>query len=210
MVQALGKCPIDIKGLGLDMASFSGHKLYAPKGVGALYIRAGLDIEPFIHGGHQEQGKRAGTENMPGIVAFGTTCELARKEMVKVNGRIETLRKRLLDGIMAGIEGIRLNGHPLKRLPNTLNLSFEFVEGESLLLRLDMNGIAVSSGSACSSGSDDPSHVLLAMGIPHRLSQSAIRISLGRETTEEDVDYAISVIPGVVKELREISPFYKG
>jgi len=209
MVQAMGKIDIDIEALNVDLASFSGHKVYAPKGVGAIYIREGLEIDNLIHGGHQEASRRAGTENVIGIVAFGKACEIVRTEMEEENRKIEYLRKRLLEGIMERVEHVRLNGHPSNRLPNTLNLSFEYVEAESLLIALDLNGIAVSSGSACSSGSTEPSHVLLAMGIPSEVCQSAVRLSLGRENTEEDVDYALSVIPGLVNRLREMSPFYK-
>lgn len=209
MVQAMGKTDIDMDSLKVDLASFSGHKVYAPKGVGILYIREGREIESLIHGGHQEGSRRAGTENIMGAVAFGKACETITKEMAGENGRIETLRGRLLDGILERVDHVRFNGHPTRRLPNTLNLSFEYVEAESLLIALDLNGIAVSSGSACSSGSTEPSHVLLAMRIPPETCQSAIRLSLGRGNTEEDVDYALSVIPGVVTGLREMSPLYK-
>jgi cysteine desulfurase len=209
MVQAIGKIGIDVKSLNVDLASFSGHKVYAPKGVGALYMREGLGIDNFIHGGHQEEGRRAGTENMIGIAAFGKACEIAGSEIEEENIRIEYLRKRLLDGILKEIDHVRFNGDPVNRLPNTINLSFEFVEAESLLIALDMNGIAISSGSACSSGSTEPSHVLLAMDIPAELCQSAIRLSLGRGNTDGDVDYALSVMPGVVDKLRQMSPFYK-
>ncbi len=209
MIQAIGKIKIDIKSLNVDLASFSGHKVYAPKGVGALYMRESLDIDNLIHGGHQEAGRRAGTENVIGITAFGKACELVKKEMEDENSKIESLRKKLLDGILEKVGHVRLNGHPEYRLPNTLNLSFEYVEAESLLIALDLNGIAVSSGSACASGSTEPSHVLLAMGIPPEACQSAIRFSLGRGNTEEDVDYTLSVIPDIVNRLREMSPFYK-
>jgi cysteine desulfurase len=209
MVQAIGKIKIDVKSLNVDLASFSGHKVYAPKGVGALYMRESLDIDNLIHGGHQEAGRRAGTENVIGITAFGKACELVKKEMEDENSKIESLRKKLLDGILEKVGHVRLNGHPEHRLPNTLNLSFEYVEAESLLIALDLNGIAVSSGSACASGSTEPSHVLLAMGIPPEACQSAIRFSLGRGNTEEDVDYTLSVIPDIVNRLREMSPFYK-
>jgi cysteine desulfurase len=209
MVQAIGKVTIDIKALEVDLASFSGHKVYAPKGVGVLYIREGLEIDNLIHGGHQEAGRRAGTENVIGAVAYGKACELAETELEEENRKTEVLRKRLLDGIVERIGHVRLNGHPSERLPNTLNLSFEYVESESLLIALDLYGIAISSGSACSSGSAEPSHVLLAMGIPPAICQSAARFSLGRGNTEEDVDYALSVIPGVVERLREMSPFYR-
>jgi cysteine desulfurase len=209
MVQALGKVDIDVKDLNVDLGAFSGHKVYAPKGVGALYIREGLDIGDLVHGGHQEMGRRGGTENMIGIVALGKACELTMDEMAEEGSRIEFLRTRLLDGLMERVDEVHLNGNTQSRLPNTLNLSFAHVESESLLIGLDFAGIAVSSGSACSSGSTEPSHVLLAMGIEPTMCQSAIRISLGRENTEDDIDYALDVIPDVVRRLREISPFYK-
>jgi len=209
MVQVMGKIDIDIRSLNVDLASFSGHKVYAPKGIGALYIREGLGIDNLIHGGHQESGRRAGTENVLGIVAFGAACEIVKKEMQSEYNKIELLRKRLLEGILERVDHVRLNGHPTIRLPNTLNMSFEYVEAESLLMALDMNGIAVSSGSACSAGSTEPSHVLLAMGIPPEICQSAVRFSLGRENTEEDIDHVLSVISDVVSRLRAMSPLYK-
>lgn len=209
MVQGMGKIDIDVKDLNVDLGSFSGHKVYAPKGTGALYMREGLEIDNLIHGGHQEMGRRAGTENMIGIAGFGKACEVMMGEMPDENPRIEYLRKRLLDGLYETVGDVRLNGDRERRLPNTLNLSFEYVEAESLLISLDLAGIAVSSGSACSSGSMEPSPVLLAMGIEPEVCQSAIRISLGRGTTEDDIEYALHVIPDVVKRLREMSPFYK-
>jgi cysteine desulfurase len=209
MVQAMGKTDIDMSSLKIDLASFSGHKIYAPKGVGVLYMREGREIDNLIHGGHQEGSRRAGTENILGAVAFGKACEVMQKEMAEVNEKIEALRKRLLDGILERVNHVRFNGHPTRRLSNTLNLSFEYVEAESLLIALDLKGIAVSSGSACSSGSAEPSHVLTAMNIPPETCQSAIRLSLGRDNTEDDIDYALSVIPGVVARLRDMSPLYK-
>jgi cysteine desulfurase len=209
MVQALGKIEIDVKALHVDLASFSGHKLYAPKGVGALYVREGVNIDNLMHGGHQEEGRRAGTENMIGIVAFGKACELMKEEVGTKSREIEFLRSKLIEGILKEVGQVRLNGHPEERLPNTLNLSFEYVEAESLLIALDLAGIAVSAGSACSSGATEPSHVLLAMGVPPESCQSALRISLGRENTEEEIDYALSIMPGIVDKLRKMSPFYK-
>lgn len=209
MVQALGKLDVDVKTLGVDLASFSGHKVYAPKGVGALFVREGIGLHSLIHGGHQESGRRAGTENVIGIVAFGKACEIAGDKMGERRNATEALRKRLLDGILERIDHVRLNGHPVQRVSNTLNLSFQFVESESLLLALDMKGVAVSSGSACSSGSSEPSHVLLAMGIPGDLCQSALRFSLGHDNTREEIDYVIEILPGIVARLREMSPFYK-
>jgi cysteine desulfurase len=208
MVQAMGKIDIDMKDLNVDLGSFSGHKVHAPKGIGVLFLRAGLEIDNLIHGGHQEMGRRAGTENMVGIAALGKACEVTAKEMGDENRTIETLRSRLLSGLKSRISDFRINGDQERRTPNTLNISFEYVEAESLLIGLDLNGIAVSSGSACSSGSTEPSHVLLSMGIEPQLCQSAIRISLGRENTEEDIDYALDIIPEVVGRLREMSPFY--
>ena len=209
MVQAMGKIDIDMESLNVDLASFAGHKVYAPKGVGVLYVREGLEIDNLIHGGHQEGGRRAGTENVIGAVVFGKACEVIARDMFNENKRIEGLRQRLLDGILERIDHVRFNGHPTRRLPNTLNLSFEFVKAESLLIALDLNGIAVSSGSACSSGSTEPSHVLLAMSIPAETCQSAIRLSLGRSNTEEDIDYTLSVLPDVVARFRAMSPLYK-
>jgi cysteine desulfurase len=209
MVQAMGKVDIDLRTLPIDLASFSGHKVYAVKGIGALYIRKGLTVESLIHGGHQEDGRRAGTENVIGAVAFGKACKVVDEEPEAERRRVESLRSRLLKGILDEVDAVHLNGHPDRRLPNTLNLSFDYVESESLLLALDQNGIAISSGSACSSGSGAPSHVLLAMNVPPDRCQSAARFSLGRGNTEEDVDYALSIIPGVVRRLREMSPLYR-
>ena len=209
MAQDLGKIEVDMRELNVDLAAFSGHKVYAPKGVGALYVRKGIEIDNLIHGGSQEMGRRAGTENMIGAVAFGKACEAAMDEMAEETRRVEFLRGRLLDGILGLVPDVHLNGDRSRRLPNTLNLSFQYVEAESLLIALDLAGIAVSAGSACSSGSTEPSHVLLAMGIDPLLCQSALRISLGKANTEEDIDYALEVIPGAVARLRAMSPFAK-
>ena len=209
MVQALGKIKVDMTDLGVDLASFSGHKVYAPKGIGALYVREGTDLNSLIHGGRQEAGRRAGTENVIGIVALGKACEIAGTHADEYIVKLERLRRRLLDGILERIEHVRLNGHPTQRVPNTLNLSFEFVESESLLFSLDRKEVAVSSGSACSSGSDEPSHVLLAMGIPGPVCQSALRFSLGWGNTDEDIDYVLEILPGIIGRLREMSPFYR-
>ena len=209
MVQALGKIPIDVNDMQVDLGAFSGHKVYAPKGVGILYVREGIDLDNLIHGGHQEAGRRAGTENLVGIGAFGKACEVMHREMAVEAPRIERLRRKLLEGIMARVDDVQLNGHPEFRLPNTLNLSFGFVESESLLIGLDLAGVAVSSGSACSSGSPEPSHVLLAMDIEPEVCQGALRMSLGRGTTEDDIDYVLDVLPGIVARLRSMSPFYK-
>jgi cysteine desulfurase len=210
MVQALGKIDVDVRELNCDLASFSGHKVYGPKGVGALYLRGGIEIDNLLHGGGQEMGRRAGTENVFGIAAFGKACEVVGSEMAEDTRRVEFLRTRLFEGLQERIDAVHLNGDPGRRLPNTLNLSFEFVEAESLLIGLDLAGIAVSSGSACSSGSAEPSHVLLAMGTDPLLCQSAIRISLGSGNSEDDVDYALVTIPRVVGRLREMSPLYEG
>jgi cysteine desulfurase len=172
-------------------------------------MREGLDLDNLIHGGHQEAGRRAGTENLIGIAAFGKACEVMHREMAEEAPRIEHLRKKLLEGITARIDDVQLNGHPEFRLPNTLNLSFGSVESESLLIGLDLAGIAVSSGSACSSGSPEPSHVLLSMGIEPEVCQGALRMSLGRGTTGEDIDYVLDVLPEVVGRLRSMSPLYK-
>jgi cysteine desulfurase len=209
MVQAMGKIAIDVGSLNVDLASFAGHKVYSPKGVGVLYMKEGLDIDSLIHGGHQEDGRRAGTENIIGAIAFGKACEIISHDMDGENKRIDGLRQRLLDGILERIDHVRFNGHQTRRLPNTLNLSFEFAEAESLLIALDLKGIAVSSGSACSSGSTEPSHVLLAMNIPAETCQSAVRLSLGRRNTEDDIDYALSVLPDIVERFRSMSPLYK-
>jgi len=209
MVQAMGKVDIDVESLNVDLASFAGHKVYAPKGIGVLFIKEGLEIDNLIHGGHQEGGRRAGTENVIGAVAFGKACEIISYEMDRERGRIEGLRQSLLDGIRERIDHVRFNGHLTERLPNTLNLSFEFAEAESLLIALDLHGIAVSSGSACSSGSSEPSHVLRAMNIPAETCQSAIRFSLGRSNTEDDIGYTLSVLPDIVARFRAMSPLYK-
>jgi cysteine desulfurase len=208
-VQSLGKIEVDVKKLGVDLLSISAHKIYAPKGVGALYIRKGLKIEPLITGGHQEKNRRGGTENMIGIVGFGKACEIAKKEMNEVAERVRRLRDKLEKGIMEKIPDVKLNGHPEKRVPTTLNVSFLYVEGESILLNLDMEGIAASSGSACTSGTLDPSHVLTAMGISHEVAHGSIRFSLGRDTTEEDIDYVLEVLPPIIEKLRSYSPLYR-
>lgn len=202
MVQALGKIDIDVHGMNIDLASFSGHKMYAPKGVGALFVRRGVEIDNLMHGAHQEAGRRPGTEGTLGIAAFGKACEIMRQEMVENGRRIGLLRSRLIDGIRRNVEGVHLLGHPDIRLPNTVFMGFENVESDSLLIGLDLQGICVSSGAACSSGAIEPSHVLLAMGIPVENCQGTIRMSLGRDTTEEDIDYVLDVLPPLVSRLR--------
>ena len=205
-VQAVGAVPVDVKAWNVDMLSLSGHKLHAPKGVGALYIRKGLRISNLIYGGAQERGLRAGTENLPGIVALGKAIELAVAEMPEYAQRVSALRDKLIDGILAKIPDVQLNGHRTQRLPGNVNVSIRYVEGEALLMRLDMAGIAASSGSACTSGSLDPSHVLLAIGLPHEIAHGSLRLSLGRDTTEEEVDYVLEKLPEIVKTLRAMSP----
>jgi cysteine desulfurase len=203
MVQALGKIDIDVDEMNVDLASFSGHKMYSPKGVGALFMRRGVEIDNLIHGAHQEAGRRPGTEGTMGIAAFGKACQITQQEMAEANRRIERLRLKLLEGIRDKIDETHLFGHPGMRLPNTIFMSFEGVESESLLIGLDLHGICISSGAACSSGAVEPSHVLLAMGIPPEHGQGAIRMSLGRETTEEEIDYVLEVLPSVVSRLRQ-------
>lgn len=205
-VQAVGSLKIDVKELGVDMLSMSGHKFYGPKGIGALYIKKGTKIDSLIHGGGQEQGKRAGTENVPAIVGMGKAIELAYENFDEKNDKIIELRERLINGVLNNIPHVRLNGHRTERLPGNTNFSFSFIEGESLLLRLNMKGVSGSSGSACSSGSLDPSHVLLAIGLDHGTAHGSLRLTLGAETTEDDIDYVLEILPGIVERLREMSP----
>ncbi|RJP58049.1 MAG: cysteine desulfurase NifS [Deltaproteobacteria bacterium] len=207
-VQAVGKIPVDVKDLNVDLLSLSGHKLYGPKGIGCLYVKEGRSLVPLIHGGHQEGGRRAGTENIPGIVGLGKACEIANRDMESQLKHIAKLRDRLYKGVIDKLDHVKLNGHPVNRIPNTLNLSFEFIEGESLLLNLDLEGIAVSSGSACTSGSLKPSHVLTAMDITPEIAQGSLRFSLGLGNTEEDVEYVLGVLPEIVNRLRSMSPLY--
>jgi len=206
-VQAVGKLPIDVGELGIDLLSLSAHKFYGPKGVGALYVRKGVHIDALLHGGHQERGLRASTENIAGIVGLGRAIELRLGEMETEAERLTALRERLYEGITAQIEHIYLNGHPTERLPGTLNLSFDYVEGEGIIIGLDLAGVAVSSGSACTSASLEPSHVLLAMGVHPAVAQGSIRFSLGRENTEADVDYVLETLPPIIERLRSTSIF---
>ncbi len=208
-VQTVGHLPVDVDELKVDLVSISAHKLCGPKGVGALYIRKGTKIVPFMHGGEQEHGRRASTQNVPGIVGFGKACQLAQEEMGQEKERLETLRDKLIKGILNRIDHVHLNGHPTQRLPNNVNISLEFVEGESILLNLDLMGIAASTGSACSSSVLEASHVLLALGLPHESAHSSLRLSLGQETTEKDIDYVLEKLPQIVKKLRTMSPLYK-
>ncbi len=207
-VQAVGKIPIDLSKLPIDLLSCSGHKLHAPKGVGFLYIRRGTKIKPFMIGGHQERGRRAGTENVASIVGLGKACELAKGDFEEENTKVKALRDKLENFILGNIPYTHVNGDRENRLPNTSNVSFEFIEGEAILLMLDKHGICASSGSACTSGSLEPSHVLRAMGIPFTLSHSSIRFSFSRYNTEEEVDYCIKVLPEIVERLRSISPYW--
>lgn len=207
-VQAVGSYPIDVKELNIDLLSFSGHKFHGPKGIGGLYVRKGVRIEAIQHGGAHERNMRAGTENVPGIVGLGKACEIAKNEMDKKIAHISALRDKLIQGVMEKIPHTKLNGHPTKRLPGSANFSFLFLEGESLLLNLDLKGIAASSGSACTSGSLDPSHVLLAMGLTHEVAHGSLRLTLGRGNTQEEVDYCLEVLPEIVDRLRQMSPLY--
>jgi len=204
-VQAAGKIPVDVEALGVDYLTMSCHKLYGPKGIGALYLRAGAPLEPLIRGGHQEHGHRAGTYNNQGILGFGLAAELAAKELPEYGRRVGALRTRLRDAIVATVPKVRINGHPEAVLPNTLNVSFPGAEGEAILLSLDLAGIRVSTGSACASGSLDPSHVLMATGVGPELAHGSIRFSLGRDSTEEDVDYVASRIAPIIARLRAMS-----
>lgn len=208
-VQAVGKIPFEAKDLDVDLLSMSGHKIYGPKGIGALYIRKKTKITPLLHGGHHEMNRRAGTENVAGIVGLGEAARLAKKEALEEAKKLTFLRDYLYNGIVSRIEDIRLNGHPEKRLPNTLNVGFKFLEGESIILNLDMEGVGVSTGSACTSGSLEPSHVLSAMGVDPAEIQGSVRFSLGRDNTKEDMDYVLSVLPPIIKRLRAMSPLYK-
>lgn len=209
-VQTVGKLPIDVNDLSVDLLSMSGHKFYGPKGVGALYIRKGTKIDSLLHGGHHERNRRAGTENVPGIVGLGRASEIAMEEFEEEERRVKKLRDRLEKGLMEKIDDVIINGHPERRLPSTLNICIKYVEGESILLQLNHNGIAASSGSACTSGSFEPSHVLTSMGIPPETAHGSLRFSVGRSNTENDIDKVIEVLPPIVEKLREMSPFGKG
>jgi cysteine desulfurase len=208
-VQVIGNTRVDVKEQNIDLLSLSAHKFYGPKGVGALYIKKGVKIDNLIHGGGQERKRRAGTENIAGIVGLGKAIELATADIDGHNRRIKAMRDRLLEGIFAKIPSTRLNGHPEKRLPGNINISFEFIEGESMLLLLDDEGICASTGSACTSGSLEPSHVLLATGLPVEISHGSLRLTLGDMNTEQDVDFVLEVLPKVVSRLRDMSPLYQ-
>ncbi len=207
-VQAIGNIKIDVQEINADLLSLSAHKFYGPKGVGALYIRRGTKITSFMHGGAQERGRRASTENLPGIIGLGKAIEIADKNIDSYNNKLLELRERTINEVLDKIPYVRLNGHRQKRLPGNVNFSFEFIEGESLLLMLDVKGIAASSGSACTSGSLDPSHVLLAIGLPHEIAHGSLRLTFGAENTHSDIDYLMEVLPDIVGKLREMSPLY--
>ncbi len=208
-VQAMGNVKINVSDLNIDILSMSSHKFYGPKGIGALYIRRGVKLTSFMHGGAQERGRRASTENVPAIVGLAKALEIASENMDQHNKKLTALRDRTINEIQHKIPFVKLNGHREKRLPGNVNFSFEFIEGESLLLMLDMKGIAASSGSACTSGSLDPSHVLLAIGLPHETAHGSLRITFGEENTDQDVDYLMEVLPEIVQRLREMSPLYE-
>jgi cysteine desulfurase len=206
-VQAVGKIPLDMGKSTIDMLSLSGHKLHAPKGIGALYLRRGTPYRPFLVGGHQEKSRRAGTENTASIIALGKACELAARHMEDENSRVKAMRDRLERELLRLIPAARINGEGAERLPNTLSIAFEYVEGEAILLLLSEKGICASSGSACTSGSLEPSHVLRAMGVPFTCAHGSIRFSLSRFTTDEEIDTVIRELPPIIRRLREISPF---
>lgn len=205
-VQAVCHVPIDVKAMNIDLMSISAHKFHGPKGIGALYCRKGIVLEPVIVGGAQERKRRAGTENVAGIVGLGAAIERAHKNMSADMARVSALRDKLISGILKDIPHVKLNGHPTQRLPQNVNFSIRYIEGESILLMLDINGIAASSGSACTSGSLDPSHVLLAMGIPHEIAHGSLRLTLSDMTTDEEVDYVLETLTKTVKRLRDMSP----
>ena len=205
-VQAVCHIPIDVRAMNIDLMSISAHKVHGPKGIGALYCRKGIVLEPVIVGGAQERKRRAGTENVAGIVGLGAAIERAHKNMSADMARVSALRDKLISGILKNIPHVKLNGHPTQRLPQNVNFSIRYIEGESILLMLDINGIAASSGSACTSGSLDPSHVLLAMGIPHEIAHGSLRLTLSDMTTDEEVDYVLETLTKTVKRLRDMSP----
>jgi cysteine desulfurase len=209
-IQAAGKVPVDVQKIGCDALSISGHKIHAPQGTGALFLKKGTLIQPLIYGGSHERQRRAGTENLPGIVGLGKAAQIARDWLASDGpAEMSAMRDRLQDSVLSAMDGLGVNGLGAPRVPNTTNLYFDHIEGEALVIALDLKGLAVSSGAACSSGAIEPSHVLLAMGLSHQRARASIRVSLGKQTTREDVDFAISVIPETVGRLREISPVYR-
>ncbi len=207
-VQTVGSIPVNVAELSVDLLSMAAHKFYGPKGVGALYVRKGVKLEPLVYGGGQERNRRAGTENIASIAGMAKALSLANSELEQNRERISALRDYLIDSALARFEHVRLNGHRVLRLPGNANFSFEYIEGESLLLNLDLKGIAASSGSACTSGSLEPSHVLLAMGICHEIAHGSLRLTLGKSTTKEEIDYLLEVLPEIVAKLRAMSPLY--
>lgn len=208
-VQMVGSLPVDVAQMRVDMLSASAHKFHGPKGIGFLYVRAGVRLDNLIQGGAQERGRRAGTENLPGAVGMAEALRLAAAGMEERRKRVSRLRDKLISGILAAVPETRLNGHPTLRLPGNVNVSIRYIEGEAMLLRLDMAGIAASSGSACTSGSLDPSHVLLAIGLPHEIAHGSLRFSLSDMTTEEEIDEVLSLLPGIIQNLRDMSPLYE-
>ncbi|MCE5313546.1 cysteine desulfurase NifS [bacterium] len=207
-VQTIGHIPVDVQAIGCDSLAISAHKLYGPKGVGAMYIRKGAKVERLIRGGSQENNRRAGTHNVPGIVGLGKACELAKKRMADEAEYTTNLRDALIEGIESNIKDVKLNGDRIKRIPNNVNFSFTGIEGESMILLMDMNGICVSSGSACTSGSLDPSHVLIALGLKHEQAHGSLRLTLGKDNTMEQIDKVLDVLPEIVDRLRRMSPIY--
>lgn len=209
-VQAVGHIPLSVKDDNIDLLSLSAHKFNGPKGVGVLYIRKGTRIDPFLHGGAQERNRRAGTENLAGIVGLATALDFAVQSLPREMERQKRFRDRLIAGLLSSVPHSRLNGHPEKRLPGNVNISFEYVEGESILLSLDAYGICASTGSACTSGSLEPSHVLLAIGLPHEVAHGSLRLTLGEENTDEEIDTVLETVPGIIGKLRAMSPLYPG
>jgi len=207
--QSFGKIPINVNKINIDLLSASSHKMYGPKGAACLFVREGTKIEPLLHGGGHEAGLRSSTINVPAIVGFAKACKICEKEMINESQRLIKLRDKLIKGILGKIKDARLNGHPKKRLPNNSNFSFSFIEGESLVIQLDLLGVAASTGSACSSAKLEPSHVLLAIGLKHEQAHGSLRLTLGRWTKESEINYVLRVLPGVIKKLREVSPFKK-
>ena len=208
-VQAVGKIPLNLRDSAIDFLSISGHKLHAPKGVGVLYVRKGTPFVPFMNGGHQERGRRGGTENVASIIGLGRACELAAAKMAEENTRVRALRDKLEHGLLTSVPKALLNGHPQERLPNTANISFEYVEGEAILLHMNQLNICASSGSACTSGSLEPSHVLRAMGVPFTAAHGSIRFSLSVYNTEEEIDFVLAHMPPIIEKLRALSPFWE-
>ncbi len=208
-VQAAGKIAVDVKVLGVDLLTISGHKTYGPKGVGALYVRRNTRLQPLLYGGHHERDRRAGTENVAGIVGLGRAAELARQSLPAEAARLAALRDRLESGILQRVDETGVNGDPARRVPNTTNIRFDYLEGEALVIALDLKGIACSTGAACSSGAIEPSHVLTAMGLRPDQARASLRFSLGKQNTEAQVDRVLEILPGVVAQLRELSPVYK-